>query len=150
EERAHRRMVGGEADRPRILAEITEPQWNRLVDQNAQDAPALREVADRGALLRLDPGREEPGQTPAGAVEHAKCRVARPGERRCGLDDPLQRPVERELRAHGDTGVDQRAQAELLARNGHPAIIDAQRRRNRLPRAAAVTSLRGRPYTRSV
>ena len=69
----------------------------RVADQHAEDAPAPRELADRGVRLGVDPGRVEALERLPRAVDDAERGVARPGQLGRRLDDPLEERVEREL-----------------------------------------------------
>jgi len=59
EERLHRRMVGREADRAFVVAEVVHPQGLRVMNERAEDAAAPGQVADRGARLVVDAARHE-------------------------------------------------------------------------------------------
>ena len=48
EEAAHRRVAGRKSDRARILTEVVETQRTRVPNEHAEDAAAVRGIADRG------------------------------------------------------------------------------------------------------
>jgi hypothetical protein len=103
---------------------VLQPEGCRVADEHAQDAAPVREISDRGVRCGVDPGREEPLERLAGLVDHAQGRVARRGELRGRLDDPLEQRVERQLGAEGDARVDEHAQAVALVRwAGHRHIV---------------------------
>jgi hypothetical protein len=54
-------VVGREPDRAGVVGDVAQPQRRRVVDEDAEDAPADRDVADRSALLQGDPGGDELG-----------------------------------------------------------------------------------------
>ena len=89
EKRPHGRVVRRKADRPRVLAEILEPQRLRVAYQHAEDPPSSRQVADRSMRLRVDAVRQEALEARACLVDDAQGRVARARELRSGLDELL-------------------------------------------------------------
>ena len=105
EERLHRRVVRWKAHRTRVVRDFVQPQRLRVADQDAEDAAAVRKVADRRVRLGVDPRRQEPLERLAGLVDHAEGRVARAGDLRGRLDDALQQRIERELGAERDPRV---------------------------------------------
>ena len=111
EEAAHRRMVGREADRARVVGDRLQPQRARVGDQGAEDAAAAREVTDLGHRLGVDPGVDEALEPSSRLVDHAERRVAGAGQLGGSLGQLQQQIVERELRAQRDAGVDEPAQA---------------------------------------
>ena len=104
-------MVRREADRARILAEVVQPQRLRVADQDAEDPPAARQLADRRVRLGVDPVVRKRSSCEPLPVDHAQRGVARAGELGGRLDEPLQERVERQLRGQRDACLDQRAQA---------------------------------------
>ncbi len=103
-------MVGRESDRARIVAEVREPERLGLPDQDAEDPPSSRQIADRRVSLRVDTGRQEALEAGACLVDHAERRVPGAGELRGRLDELLQERVEGQLRTERDTRVDKDAQ----------------------------------------
>ena len=119
EEAAHRRMVGREADRARIVGDRLEPQRAGVGDQRAEDAAAAREGADLRRRVGVDAGVEEALERRPGLVDHAERRIAGAGQGGRGLGELLQEVVERELRAERDSRLDEAAQAIRLGRGAH-------------------------------
>src|SRR5207253_6590677 len=54
EEAAHRRMIGRKSNRPRVLREVVQPKRPSISDEDAEDASAAGQVADRGMRLRVE------------------------------------------------------------------------------------------------
>jgi len=69
--------------------------------------------------LRVDPGGEEALELLSCASENSERRVRGAGQLRGGVDEPLQKRVERELRAQSDASVDEEAKAIEGGRLGH-------------------------------
>ena len=95
EEGLHRRMVRREPDRPRVGADVRDPQRTSLADERAEEAVAGRGVTERGALFGRDPDRDELLDRPAVGCEHPEGSVSRVGEVDRQLDDPQEHRVER-------------------------------------------------------
>ena len=87
-------MVGREADRARVVAEVVEAQRLGVMDQDAEDAAPVRQLADRFVLLAVDAGGDEALECLALAVDHPERRVAGAGQGCGGVDQPLQQLVE--------------------------------------------------------
>ena len=81
---------------------------------DAEDPPALRDLADSGIGLRVDARRQESLEPAAGRMDDAERRVAGVRELRRGLDDSLEERVERELGGERDARLDEEAKAILL------------------------------------
>ncbi len=111
EERPHRRMVRREADRSGVRREIVEAERLRVSDQHTEDASPTRQIADRGMRLGVDSRGHKALEPFPRAIDDPERRVARPGELRGDLDQPLEQCVERELGAQCDACVDEHAQA---------------------------------------
>jgi hypothetical protein len=107
EERPHRRMVGWEARRRRVLREVVEAQHPVLGDQQAEDAVALGQVPDPGDGVGRHAGVQEPGQGRAGLVDHAEGGVLGIGQTGGDLHDLLQHGVEVQLGGDEQDGVQQ-------------------------------------------
>ena len=118
EERSHRRMVRGEADRARILRKVVEAQRLRVLDQRAEDPAATRKVADRGLRLRIDARDDELLERLAAGVDDAQRRIAGSGQLGGRLDDSLEDGVERQLGRERDTRVDDGSQTIHLGHAG--------------------------------
>jgi len=103
--------VRREPDRAGIFAEIVQPQRLRVADQDAENPPAAWEISDRRMRLGVDAGRQEALQTRPRLVDHPQRRIPRSGQLHGGLDELLQERVQRERRAEGDAGIDERAEA---------------------------------------
>jgi hypothetical protein len=52
-------MVRWEPDRARVLGDLAQPQRGGVLDEHAEDAPADRDVTDRGPLGLGDAGGDE-------------------------------------------------------------------------------------------
>src|SRR5205814_1515800 len=115
-------------------------------DEDAEDAPSARELADRGVGRGVDPGGEEALELRAGGADDAQRRVAGPGQLRSGLNEPLQHGVKRQFRGDRHAGLDERAEA-LLARahGGHAFSLSRWPAGTRSPRA--VRSIAGQGLT---
>src|SRR4029077_19075066 len=104
EQRAHRRMVDGKADRAWILPDVGHPEALPLDEHHAQQAVTDRRRADPRALLGADPGGDE-RLDPVAVVDHRAGAVPRidrvpgpaPGALQPGLKGELAMDVERGL-----------------------------------------------------
>ena len=90
EERLHRWMVGGKPDRERVLRQVGQPQSLGLADQDAENAAAARQLADRFVGGSVDSGRDEPLELGTAPVDHAQRRILGAGELDRRLDDALE------------------------------------------------------------
>jgi len=124
EERPHRRVVRRKADRPRIRMQIVQAQRLRVADEDAEDAAAVRKIADRRARLVVEPSRDEALQRLARRIEDAERGVARAGEGGRRLHELLQNGVERQRRRKRDPGLDERPCA--IGRRLHRLKLGAQ------------------------
>jgi hypothetical protein len=106
EKGAHRRVVGREPDRTRVLGDVMEPKWGGVVDQHAQDAAADRDVPNGRPLLLGDPGGDELADD-AVSAQHPQRAVASPGELGGQPDDALQGGRERQLGGEREPGLQQ-------------------------------------------
>ena len=111
QEGLHRGVVRREPDRARVVAEIGEPKGLRLSNEDAENPSSSWKIADRGMGLRPDASRQEALEAVTRAIDDSQCRVPSAGQLRSGLDELLEKRIERELRAQGDTRVDEDAQA---------------------------------------
>ena len=68
----------------------------------------MRQVADRATQIIVDPGGDEAVERGARGVGHAKRCVARTGQLRRKLDEPLKHGVERELGGERHARLDKR------------------------------------------
>ncbi len=121
EEGLHRRVIGREPDRVRILAEVVEPKRPRIRYEQAEDAAPAREIADRSLRLGVDSGDDESLELLAGRIDDAERRVFRFGQLGRRLDDLLQHAVQGELPGERDACVEQRPKTIRLL--GHGGII---------------------------
>ena len=97
EEATHRRMPRGEAERPWMLAQISEPERARIIDQHAQDAAPPGERSDRPPRLPVDAQGHEALELVAVLVEDPQGGVARAGELPRRLEQPLEQGLDVEL-----------------------------------------------------
>ena len=104
EEGAHRRMVGREAGRGRMVGDVGQAKRLRVVDQLPEQALALRQRPDRGAGLLVDADGDEGGQATR-AVDHAERAVAGVGQMHGDLDDAVQDGLEVQVAADGQDGL---------------------------------------------
>ena len=72
EKAGHRRMSRRETRRRRMSGQVTKPDRDRLADQQAQDPPALRQVADPRDQLVVHAGVHELLQSPVAAKDGAR------------------------------------------------------------------------------
>jgi hypothetical protein len=107
EERAHRRVVGREAGRRRVPGEVRQPDRRRLVDEQAEDALAARQVPDLGAGVRVDADGDELDEVAPLGPEDAERGVVRVGEVGRELRDAAQRVGQAEVARHRHDGVQQ-------------------------------------------
>ena len=116
QERRHRRVVRREADRVRMLGEAAEAQGLRVADEHSEDAAPARTVADLPLGLLVDAGHEEALEACPGGVDHTERRVARAGQPRRRLHDPLEHGVEGQLGRDDDARLDELPEPRLHAR----------------------------------
>jgi hypothetical protein len=107
EERAHRWVAGREPAGGRVPREVGEADGCRLVDQQAQDALAARQVADAGAGVRVDADGHELDEVAALGAEDAERGVLRVGQVRGELGDPAQRVRQAQVARDREHGVEQ-------------------------------------------
>ena len=112
QERAHRRVVGREADAAAVGRQVGDAQRPRVVDQDAEDAVARRQVADAPAQLVVDARGDELAEH-AVRAQDAERGVLRVGQVGRELGDPPQRVGQAEVARHGDDGVEQALLAVL-------------------------------------
>ena len=89
-----------------MLADVGQPQRNRLFDQDAEHAAPSRKASDRGPGLLVDALGEEPRELGPGLVEHPDRRVARAGEILRGAEHPLEHDVDVQLLEHAAGDVE--------------------------------------------
>jgi hypothetical protein len=94
-----------------VVGDVVEPDRRRLVDQQAEDPPAARQVADGGVRLGLLARRQELRQAAALLVEDAHRGELRAAQLAPGLQDPFEEDVEVELRGQRPADGEQVAQA---------------------------------------
>ena len=110
QERLHRRVPSGKAERPRVRGHIGQPQRPRVGDQLAEQAAALRPVMDRCDLLLVQANRDELGHLAAFSDDPER-PVPGIDEGDCGLDDLPQDDLQFEVAADRHDGLQQRAHA---------------------------------------
>ena len=98
-----------------MLADVGDPQRPRVVDQEAEDPAAAREVADRAVGRLVDAAGEELGELAAVLVEDPERRVARAGQVARGLEDTVEDDVEVELGEQAASDLDEADEAGLVA-----------------------------------
>jgi hypothetical protein len=106
EERAHRRVVRREAVGTRVSTQVVEPQGSRLVDQEAQDAPAAGQVADLPVQRLVDAVGDEVVEVSVGA-DDTQCAVPSAGQLAGRHHDAGQDAVQIEVGGDRDDGVEQ-------------------------------------------
>jgi hypothetical protein len=104
-------MVLGEADRRHVLGDVVQPQRFGVVDQPAQHALALRQVADGADRGVVHAGVQEPDQ-PA-VPDHTECRVPRVDQLAGGVDDVQQQLFKIDRPGHLEIGAQQATQPSL-------------------------------------
>ncbi len=133
EKRPHGWMVGWKAHGARIGAEVRESKRPGVGDQNTQDPPARREVADGLAGLVAESGGDELREPVSRLVEHADRAVPGTGEVARRLHEPGQDLLQLESSGDRDPGVEQRLEAVIWRRRAHSERIRDSR--TRIPRA---------------
>ena len=118
EEGTHRRVIGRKAHGARVLAEVVEPERRVLADEDSEDPPPTRKVADRSVRLGIHARGEEALELGTASVDHAERGIARGRELGSRLDQALQEGVERQLGRERDPGLDERPQALFAQRLG--------------------------------
>ncbi len=99
-------MVGREADRHVVPAEVAQAQRGRVLDQQPEQALALGQVAHGGTRPFVHAHVDELGQIVARAEDPQRA-VAGSDEIDGGLDDALQRRVELQTGRDGEDGAEQ-------------------------------------------
>ncbi|GAA3337127.1 hypothetical protein GCM10020358_12240 [Amorphoplanes nipponensis] len=92
-----------------MLGDVRHAYRVRVGDEQAEDAAAVREIADPGVRGGVDAVRDEVGELHVGP-DDAERAVAGAGQRARGLDDALQRAAQVEVGADADDRVQQGAQ----------------------------------------
>ena len=123
EEALHGRVVGRETDGALVLGDVVQTERACVPDEDAQDAAAPRQVADRGVRLGVDPVRDEPLQLAPRHVDDAERRVAGSRQLGCRFGQELQEAVERQLGADRDSGFYQTLEGRLSLPGGHLGSI---------------------------
>src|SRR5215211_6892696 len=96
-----------ETDRAGVIAQVVQAQHLRLADEDAEDPPSPRQVADFRMRLRIDSRRDEALELSATRIDYSKRRVARLGQFGCSLDQSLKQRLEREFRRKSDASLEQ-------------------------------------------
>jgi hypothetical protein len=107
EEAAHRRMVGREADRHRVFAEVGQPQRLRVADQLPEQAPTLGQLAHVRPGLLVDADVDEPGQPVVVGGQHAQGAVPGVDQLDGRGHDPAQGGLQLEPGGDGQHRVEQ-------------------------------------------
>ena len=118
EEGTHRRVIGRKAHGARVLAEVVKPERRVLADEDSEDPPPARKVADRSVRVGINARGEEALELGTASVDHAERGVASGRELGSRLDQALQEGVERQLGRERDPGLDERPQALFAQRLG--------------------------------
>jgi hypothetical protein len=108
EEAAHRRVPVREARRCRVPGDVGQAQRPRIIDQQAEQAVALRPVMDLADFLLAQADRDELGE-PASLADHAQRAVRRVHQADRGLHDPPQGGLQVQTRADRDNRLQQAA-----------------------------------------
>ena len=128
-------MVRRKADRARVVREVVQPEWSRLVDQHPEDAAARRRAAEQAPLLVVSPVVMKRRDAAVGP-EHPERGVPGARDARRGLDDRLQRLVEVEPARDRDAGLDDLRELVVLCGRGcHACVEDTGRSRAGFPAA---------------
>ena len=106
----HRRVPGRKAGTARVFGQVVEAQRLRLGDHHPKDAAAVGRLADRGVRRGIDPVGHESLEPRAARVDHPERGVPGAGQVGRGLDEPLQEPLERELRGDRHARVEHGAE----------------------------------------
>ena len=97
-----------------MVADVLEAERPRLLDQQPQDPPAAREIADRPMRVRIDPGGDEAREFLPAIVEHADGRVARAGDLAGDVEQLLEHGLDIEFGDEAAARIDQSPEAELV------------------------------------
>ena len=107
EEAVHRRVLGREAVRARVLADVVHPQRLGVLDEQPEDAAAPRQVPDGAVLLGRDAAGDEPLELRPRLVEDADGRVVCPCHAAGHLEELAHHPFEVELGHQHAAGLDE-------------------------------------------
>lgn len=110
EEGVHRRMVGREAVRRRMLRQLRQPQWHRVPDQFSEEPVPAGQCPDLRVPLFADADGQELGQLLVTA-DHAQRPVLGVHQHHRGLDDAAQHLRQVEFPADREDGLQQAVQA---------------------------------------
>ena len=102
---------GGKPTERGCSDEVVQAKGPRVADEHAENAAAVRGIADLALHLRRHPVGHEALEAGSGGVDHAEGRVVRCGDPGGGFDDPLENAVERQLGVDRDPGLDERPEA---------------------------------------
>jgi hypothetical protein len=80
-----------------VLPDVAQTQRARIADEDAQDAVAPRQVADRAVGRRVDPAREKALELKAALVEDAQRGVARAGQLAGDVEHAVENDLEVQL-----------------------------------------------------
>ena len=130
EERAHHRVARREPDSGRMRGQVVQADRRGVADEQSEDPPAVRQLADARLGLLVDPHVHELGQVPVRA-QHAQRAVGGVHQVGRGLDDAAQRGAQLEPGGHRDHRTEQAA----LVRVGH--AVPPARACDRLPHGPA-------------
>jgi hypothetical protein len=119
QEAAHRRMSSWKSVAARVLADITQAQGARILDQLAQHAPPPGQITHRAADGLIDARREELLELRLLIVEDTDGGVSRPRDRARPLEQPLQHDRGIELGRQRSTDIQQAANPLRLGRFRH-------------------------------
>jgi hypothetical protein len=105
-------MVGRKADRCRVVGEVRDADRFRVLDQHAEQATALGQVAHHRGGVVVNADVHELGEPLAlVGAQHAERAVPGVDELDRGAHDPVQRALELEAGTDRDDGVEQALQA---------------------------------------
>ena len=110
QERPHRRMIRRETNRTRVVAERAKTQRLDIADQHPEDPTPARKSADRLDLLATDAVRDETLQLVAVTIDDAERGVSRPRQLSRNPHQPLEKLIEGQCGAQGDTRTDENPQ----------------------------------------
>ena len=96
QERSHRRVIGREPHRLRVIGDVIDAHRPRLVNQQPEHSPTARKIPDRLSLPGRDPGRNEFGNR-VSVADDAKGAIAGVGNLCRQVHDSLEHDRQRKF-----------------------------------------------------
>jgi hypothetical protein len=99
-------VVSWKAERSGVFAQVVQPQWPRVVDQQSEDAAATRQRSDLGGRGLIDTDGQKLGKQP-NVVDDTQRAVLRINELDGGFDNAVQNRLQVESGADDEKSVEQ-------------------------------------------